>query len=101
MSSEVIELVLLKIKPGVPDSDFLSAASAASGFLKGCKGFICRRLAKGEAGQWIDYVEWHSMEAALAAAEAFNASPVTKAFNDAIEPGSVVMRHLTIRAATG
>jgi len=98
MSERVIELVLLKTKSGLSDDAFLATVAATTEFLKSCKGFICRRLAKGEEGQWLDYLEWTSMDDALAAAKAFNASPVTKAFNEAIDPASVIMRHLTVRA---
>lgn len=101
MTACVIEQVLLRVRPELSDDAFLAAAEAANAFLKGCKGFVRRRLAKAADGQWLDEVEWRSMEEALAAAKAFNASPTTKAFNEAIAPGSVVMRHFTIRAATG
>jgi len=98
MPERVIELVLLKTKSGLSDDAFLSTVAATTEFLKSCKGFICRRLAKGEEGQWLDYLEWASMDDALAAAKAFNTSGTTKAFNESIDPASVIMRHLTVRA---
>ncbi len=98
MPDRVIELVLLKIKSGLSDEIFLSRAAATTEFLKSCRGFICRRLAKGQEDQWLDYLEWASMDDALAAAKAFSTSGMTKAFNDSIDPASVTMRHLTVRA---
>ena len=94
----VIELVSLKVKENIKESDFLRAAEASNIFLSGCTGFVRRRLAKSEAGDWVDYVEWQSLGDALSAAQRFSQAPETRDFNSAIEPGSVVMRHLTIRS---
>jgi hypothetical protein len=93
----VIELVMLRTKASVTDEAFLAAAAQAHEFLKGREGFLRRRLAKDEDGKWVDYVEWATMPEALAAARSFNASAATQAFNAAIEPGSVSMRHFTVR----
>jgi hypothetical protein len=94
----VIELVSLRCRPSAEEG-FVHAAAGATAFLRTCQGFVRRRLAKGEDGAWVDYVEWESMEDALAAAAQFNQVPETRAFNAAIEPGSVVMRHLAVHAA--
>jgi hypothetical protein len=95
----VIELVLLKVKESIDDRDFLRAADAATQVLLRCAGFMRRRLAKGDAREWVDYVEWQSLEEALAAARRFNEAPETHDFNKAIGSGSVVTHHLTVRAA--
>lgn len=97
----VIELVNLRIRPEVGEADFLTAAEAANGFLKTCPGFVRRRLARHEDGSWIDCVEWASMDAALKAADLFNGREETRAFNAAIAPGSVTMRHFNVLCATG
>jgi hypothetical protein len=65
--------------------------------LSECDGFIRRRLAKSDDGEWVDCIEWQSPDYALAAAKRFNEAHETREFNDAIEPGSVVMRHLVTR----
>jgi hypothetical protein len=93
----IIELVLLKIRSNVSELDFLRAAEAATLFLSECDGFIRRRLAESDDGDWVDYIEWQALDDALAAAKRFNQAPETREFNDAIEPGSVVMRHLVTR----
>jgi len=95
----VIELVSLKLKAGVEESDFLRAAEDVTVFLSQCAGFIRRRLAKSDGEDWIDYVEWRTLPDALSAAKRFNQVPDTQQFNAAIEPGSVVMRHLTVHSA--
>src|SRR5258708_2691691 len=98
MPERVIELVLLKIKSGLSDDAFLSTVAATTEFLKSCKGFICRRLAKGDEGQWLDYLESGSIDQAPAAAKAVHTSAMTKACNEVTDPASVSMRHLTVRA---
>jgi hypothetical protein len=95
----VIELVSLRLVPSESDESFVRAAEAATAFLRTCQGFLRRRLARGEDGSWVDYVEWDSMQDALSAARQFNHAPETQAFNAAIEAGSVLMRHLTVYAA--
>jgi hypothetical protein len=92
----VIELVTLRVKPTVSDAELARAAGAAMLFLSSCRGFVRRRLAKSETGDWVDYVEWETREDALAAAEQFNHVPQTRAFNEAVELGSVVVRHLIV-----
>jgi heme-degrading monooxygenase HmoA len=93
----VIELVVFRIRRDIAEADFLRAASATSTFLSRCEGFIRRRLAKSDTDEWIDYVEWRSMADALTAARGFRESSETRAFNDAIEAGVTVVRHLTVR----
>lgn len=95
----VIELVSLRIRGNVIEADFVRAAETATRFLSSCTGFIRRRLAKSDAGDWVDYVEWHSLDDALAAAKQFTQAPETRDFHAAIEPGSVTMRHLTTYSA--
>jgi heme-degrading monooxygenase HmoA len=95
----VIELASLRVKHAVNDAEFGRAADRATAFLSGCQGFIRRRLAKSETGDWVDYVEWESRKDALSAAARFNHVPESRSFNEAIEPGSVMMRHLVVHSA--
>lgn len=97
----VIELVTLRSKPGIADGDFLRASNATTKFLLRCKGFLRRRLARSDAGEWLDYLEWESLEDANAAAAQFNRAPETREFNDAIEADSVSMQILTVLSAEG
>jgi len=97
----VIELVLLRVRHSVSDEAFLAAAASANDVLTRCRGFLRRRLAKEEHGQWVDYVEWETLPDALAAAEAFSADAAAQPFNAAIEPGSVTMRHCELRMGLG
>jgi hypothetical protein len=95
----VIELVSLRVRPTVSDADFVCAADSATTFLSSCPGFVRRRLAKDDVDAWVDYIEWRTREDAVAAAKRFNRAPETRAFSEAIEPGSVVTHHLSVHAA--
>jgi heme-degrading monooxygenase HmoA len=94
----IVEMVELKVRAEVSEEEFLRAAEAASAFLRTLPGFLRRRLLKGPDEEWVDYVEWASMPEALAAAAAFNGEAATDAFNAALAPGSVRMRHFSIAA---
>jgi hypothetical protein len=93
----VVEVVTYRI--GIGRDAFLATVPPTMDFLRTCPGFLGRHLAEHADGAWIDLVQWASMAAALAAAARFNALPGNAAFNAAIAPGSVVMRHYTVAAA--
>lgn len=97
MSDTVIEIVQFRTKPGVSEADFLAVVPESVRFLKSCPGFIARRLARHETGEWMDQVEWTSMDAAKAADAAFMASPSVRAFTDMIDMSQVSMRHLAVK----
>ena len=71
----VVEMVLMKLRTGVSEPAFLWAAEGTTAFLQACPGFIRRRLAKDAYGQWVDYLEWETMDAARQAAERFHSDP--------------------------
>ena len=58
-------------------------------------GFIHRRLLKDGDGNWIDIVDWNSMEEAMHAAEAINGKPLAAQFGELVEPGSAKALHLS------
>jgi hypothetical protein len=95
LNGVVIELVSFATRDDVSEVGFVRVAESANALLRGCAGFIRRRLAKSDAKEWVDDVDWQTVDDALAAARRFNDAPETRAFNTAIRPGSVVMRHLT------
>ena len=95
----VVEMVLMKLRTGVSEPAFLWAAEGTTAFLQACPGFIRRRLAKDAYGQWVDYLEWETMDAARQAAERFHSDPAMVVFNAVIGPGSVIGRHMTLQAS--
>lgn len=99
MSADVPVVEVVTYRIGAERAAFLASAPATMEFLRGCPGFGGRQIAENADGSWIDLLQWDSMDAALAAAVRFNQSPLTAAFNAAIEPGTAVMRHYAIVAA--
>lgn len=99
MPDAAIELVLFRLRADISDDDFLAAADDTTRFLEGCDGFIRRRLARAEDGQWLDHVEWRTMADALDAAARIGDSPQAAPFVAAIDASTVTLRHFTVRSA--
>ena len=89
----VIEAVSFRLVEGVSHEDFLKAVAASEAFIAGNPGFLSRRVSAGADGEWLDYVEWESMEAAMAAGEKFVAEPCVAPLMQAIDQSTLVMRH--------
>jgi hypothetical protein len=96
-TAPVIEIVTYR--SALDAAAFLATVPPTMEFLRARPGFRGRQLAQADDGQWADVVQWASMAEALDAAARFNASPLTAAFNAAISPGTVVMRHYSVAAA--
>ncbi|SON54444.1 Cyclic di-GMP phosphodiesterase response regulator RpfG [Hartmannibacter diazotrophicus] len=84
----VIELQALKLRDGIEEAEFLAAVNAATEFLKTCPGFIRRRLARGAADEWVDYLEWASSGDAREAARRGRHAAGMKAFLSVVEETS-------------
>ncbi|MEK8033317.1 hypothetical protein AACH06_21055 [Ideonella sp. DXS29W] len=60
MSTEVIEIVKWKSKPGVLDRDVVEAAAALVPDLQAVGGFISKTLYSG-GGEWVDVYHWETV----------------------------------------
>ncbi|ODN71927.1 response regulator [Methylobrevis pamukkalensis] len=96
-SSGVIELVPLTLREGVGEADFLSAAEAAADLLKSCPGFVRRRLARGAADEWVDFVEWERPEPASEAARTARQEDCMRAYLETIGGVSSAGRRLKVQ----
>lgn len=101
MTGKVIEVVRFRTNKGVSEAAFAESAKTVNAFLQNCPGFIARRLSRGEDGEWIDHVEWQTMEAAKKASEAFMQRSDLAGFVSAIDEASVVMRHNMLHSTLG
>ncbi len=101
MNNPVIEAVSFKLNANVSDADFVAASKAVDHFVESCDGFIRRRLSKGEDGQWLDHLEWASMEQAKKAGDAFLKNKDLAPFIAMIDMGSAKMRHEQLMASKG
>eukprot|EP00753_Platysulcus_tardus_P006859 PLAT14645.1.p1 GENE.PLAT14645.1~~PLAT14645.1.p1 ORF type:complete len:184 (-),score=51.59 PLAT14645.1:185-736(-) len=91
-SSAVAEIVTFTLNDGVTEEAFLADARALKSFFTSAPGFIDRRLSTAD-GKWTDYVQWATMEDALAAAKAIGSDPAAAPFLAAINESSIDMKH--------
>lgn len=95
----IIECVLFKLNDGVTKEEFISAAEKSNQFVASQPGFVTRRLSCSEEGQWLDHIEWQSMESAKNAAEKIGSDESALPFISLIDGPSVSMFHLGLEVA--
>lgn len=93
MNKHVIETVTFKLNDGVSRQDFALAANDMNAFVTSCPGFIARRLSCGHDGEWIEHIEWETMEAAKQAAAAFSSVESNRGAMSAIDSSTVKLTH--------
>lgn len=101
VTGPVMEVVRFRLAAGIEEAAFLDAARATEAPLARQPGFVSRRLVLGDGGLWTDLVEWQSLAAAQAGAEAMMADPAFAPFVAAIDHASIVMQHPAIRWQMG
>lgn len=88
----VIEVVTLKIKPGISASEFQKIDRAVEEqHVSRQPGFIARESAAGKAGSWLVIVRWKSVADAQASMNSFGRAPAAKKFMDSIVPDTMTM----------
>ncbi len=92
-TTPVAEIVTFTLANGITPSAFVEISQQSEAFVRAQPGFMFRRLSCGADGRWSDHVVWRDHAAAMAAAEAFPKQPFAAALMQAIEPGSIDMRH--------
>ena len=93
MSGQVVEVVEFKLAAGKSEAELLTSSEAATAFMRGQKGFIARRLSRGENGTYTDHVVWASRADAEAAMEASLKDQSLAPFMEAIDPQSIKLDH--------
>jgi hypothetical protein len=101
MTTKTFEAVTYKLAVGADEKAFLATVPATNAVLQQQPGFIWRRLARGENGEWLDCAEWESLAAAKAGADAFCADARVKPFLEAIDMATASMRHADVLASVG
>jgi hypothetical protein len=93
-ASKVLELVVFELRDGVTREQFLATVDALSEWVKAQPGFISHELAHDPtADRWIDLVWWHTMEDALAAAQAAASSESCAPMFALIDTAATQMLH--------
>lgn len=97
MNGHVIECVVFRLAEGSDQTEFLDNAQLMSEWVKDQPGFVSRNLSCTDEGEWIEHIEWTSMEAAQAAAALIGNDDKTRPFVAAIDGPSLTMRHAALK----
>lgn len=88
----VIEVVTLKIKPGISYKEFKKIDKAVEDqHVSKQPGFISRESAAGQNQEWVVIVHWRSVEDADASMKSFTAAPAAGKFMQSIDSSSMKM----------
>ena len=90
-----IEYVTFKLKKGTNVEEFRKCSDALDvKFLADEDGFLSRKLLLLHDGEtWADLAFWRDTPAAKAAEAKFMKDPVTRAYGDLIDMGTIRMEH--------
>jgi hypothetical protein len=96
--TDIIEIVTLKIKPGVSVEAFQKIdAAVGSQHVAKQPGFISRESASSGENEWLVIVHWRSTKDADASMASFASAPAAKEFIDSIDSSTMVMKRYTQR----
>ena len=98
----VLETVRYRTKPGVAVEAAVAAWHNSQSFATAQPGFLSRKIAVTEDGEFLDLVEWQSMAHAKKAAENFNPAkfPELLGLVEVLDESTMVMTHYEVRATT-
>lgn len=94
MSNPVLEIVKVKLKPGIDEGSFMEEAKKFhDSWLAKQPGFQKRVTLKSPEGEWVDILWWDSMEDAKATAEKVMQEPSAGAWFGMMDESTVSMYH--------
>lgn len=98
----VIETVRYRVKSGVTHEDAIQAWEKSQSFARAQQGFLTRRIAVSGDGEFIDIVEWQTMDDAKRAADRFNPAefPELMALVEVLDESTMVMTHYEVKGWT-
>ena len=99
--NKVLEILTWKSKPGVSDKKMINAVDAMVIDLKKLPGFLNQTLYLDDDGTWIDIYYWSTEQDAHNSNEAMADKDSFKALMPLIEEGSVTMKVVTQKQASG
>lgn len=99
----VIETVRYRLKKGTTTEEALAAWEESQSFARAQNGFLGRKIAVTEEGEFLDHVEWVSMDDAKAAATNFDPGkyPELLGLVKVLDESSMVMTHYVVLGSTG
>ncbi|UZD90589.1 antibiotic biosynthesis monooxygenase family protein [Cognatishimia activa] len=98
----VIETVRYRLKEGATTEAAVAAWEESQSFARAQKGFLARKIAVTDEGEFLDHVEWASMDDAKAAASNFDPGkyPELLGLVKVLDESSMVMTHYTVMGST-
>jgi hypothetical protein len=96
MNKHVIECVLFRLAANANRSAFVKAAEDMNAWVNQQPGFIARSLSCTEQGEWIEHIEWASLEDARSAASKIGQAEEVRPFVTVIDGSSLTMRHAVL-----
>lgn len=96
VASDVVEVVTLKLKNGVSYADFAPIDKAVeTQHVSKQPGFISRKSAAGQNGEWLVVIHWRSAKDADASMASFASAPAAKDFMANIDASTLAMKRYT------
>jgi hypothetical protein len=94
---DVVEVVSFSLAAAGLPSAFLVANEKLNAWLRVQSGFVCRALSVGDGGEWLDVVQWKSMEDAKQAGEKIMSELGDSDCMRMIDPCTVKMSHARLQ----
>lgn len=95
----VAEVVTMRLKPTVSDTDFLEAARATDTYLAETGAVLSRSLSKDADGLWTDHIVWVSMARSRAVESDAMQRPEFGAFFQLMDESTVQLRRAPIHVS--
>lgn len=93
---KTIELVLFKTKPEYSNETVIKRAEKVNAVLDKYDGYISRKLAITEDGQWMDLVYWTNQESAEKASKDILENQLGQEYFDVIDMNTIETTHLNV-----
>ncbi|MEQ1552179.1 hypothetical protein [Sphingorhabdus sp.] len=94
----VLEVASFRLASGITGDAFHRSVPASNAFLQRQKGFVRRRIGRSSDGDWVDVVEWASMEDATRAGEKFPTEPSVAPFAATIDMSTLKLVHYSVQS---
>ncbi len=96
----IVEVVLFKPKSGYSDLEVKEAAAKLEPILEKFEGYLGRKMAKADDGQWIDILYWRDLESAISASNQIVDNSIAQEVFQLIDEKTMSLEHFEIAIDT-
>ncbi|MCU0435193.1 MAG: hypothetical protein MUC87_17180 [Bacteroidia bacterium] len=96
----VYETALFQLAKGTTENEALQHLESLNPLVSQLPGFISRHISHNGQGQWLDFLEWESMEQAKAASDKLMQMPEAAEAFGVIDMGTLQMFHFHAVSST-